>query len=128
MADEDKGGDPKWDVFVNRIEAAFPKLKGPKLDKLLLTESNKDSVRDFCENENVRCLVCPGETITLEETIPSKIGKTKVLLFIRLSPSVLTMENIHTDVSNLFCCCIYCAQLVFLACLSVAKLIEQTRL
>ena len=98
MSDENKSDDSRFDYVAQRIEAAFPKLKGPKLDKLLLTEKNKDTVKDFCESDHARCLVCP-DTIELEETIPSKTGKSKVLLFIRLAPTVLTMENISTDVS-----------------------------
>ena len=102
MSDENKSDDPRFDYVSERIEAAFPKLKGPKLDKLLLTEANKDIVKDFCENDHARCIVCP-DTIVLEETIPSKIGKTKVLLFIRLTPTVLTMENMGTDVRTIIC-------------------------
>ena len=97
MSDENKSDNPIWDYVVARIEAAFPKLKGPKLDKLLLTEANKDMLKEFCETEHTRCLASPGETIAFEPVIPSKIGKTKVLLFIRLAPTVITMENIATN-------------------------------
>ena len=98
MSDENKSDDSRWDYVAQRIEAAFPKLKGPKLDKLLITEANKELVKDFCEHELARCL-CVPDTIILENVIPSKIGKSKVLLFIRLNPTVLTMENMSTNVS-----------------------------
>ena len=98
MADEAKSNDARFDYIAGRIEAAFPKMKGAKLDKLLLTSENMDIVTHFCEDPDMRCLACP-DTVKLDPIIPSKIGKSKVLLLIRLTPTVITMENIATDVS-----------------------------
>jgi len=98
MSDENKSDDPRFDYIAKRIEAAFPKMKGPKLDKLLLTTDNFEIVKEFCENPEVRCLAVP-DTVKLDPIIPSRIGKSKVLLLIRLSPTVLTVDNIATNVS-----------------------------
>jgi hypothetical protein len=102
MADDEKegGGDARFTYFCQRIAAAFPKIakdKG-KLDKLLQTEEIRDFVQIFCEDGATRCLVVP-DTMKLDNVIPSKIGKGKVLLFIRLSSNTLTMENISSEVS-----------------------------
>ena len=53
----------------------------------------------FCDDENKRCLVVP-ENMKLDFTIPSK-AKGKVLVFIKLQPSVLTMDNIHSTITVL---------------------------
>jgi hypothetical protein len=98
MSDENKSQDARFDYIAKRIEAAFPKLKGPKLDKLLLTPDNFDIVKDFCENPEARCLAIP-DTVKLDPIIPSRIGKSKVLLLIRLTPTTLTVDNIATNVS-----------------------------
>ena len=59
----------------------------------------------FCDVEDARSLVVP-ESMKLDKTIPSKMSKGKVLLFIKLRSCVLTMENIQSDVCYaplLFC-------------------------
>jgi hypothetical protein len=99
MSEESKSNDARFDYIAGRIEAAFPKMKGAKLDKLLLTPENMEIVKDFCENPELRCLAVP-DTIKLDPIIPSKIGKAKVLLLIRLTPTVLTIANMATDVSS----------------------------
>lgn len=105
MADESKSDDPRFDYIAKRIEAAFPKMKGPKLDKLLLTNDNFEIVKEFCENPDVRCLAVP-DTVKIDPIIPPKIGKSKVLLLIRLSPTVLTIENMATNVSSTSSACV----------------------
>lgn len=52
----------------------------------------------FCDDEHDRCLVVP-ESMKLDNVIPSKLGKGKLLVFIKLAPVALKMETIMTDVS-----------------------------
>lgn len=52
----------------------------------------------FCDDEFNRCLVVP-ESMKLDHIIPSKLAKGKVLLFVKLRPCVLTLENIQSSVS-----------------------------
>jgi len=54
----------------------------------------------FCDDEHDRCLVVP-ESMKLDNVIPSKLGKSKLLVFIKLAPIALKMESIMTDVSEL---------------------------
>ena len=71
-------------------------------DFQFLTVSNNDTYRDailrFCDDESNRCLVVP-ENLKIDNVIPSKLSKGKVLLFIKLRTCTLKMENIFSDVS-----------------------------
>eukprot|EP01041_Mallomonas_annulata_P000386 gene386-700_t len=84
--------DPKFEYIKDRICSAFPKLVGPKLDKLLATDDVKESIVRFCEDEDARCLVIP-ETMKFDKVIPSKLGKGKVLLFVKLNKCTLRGDN-----------------------------------
>ena len=99
MADD---GDQKADVRINyfkeRVNYGFPKFVGPKLEKLFTTEDVKEIITTFCNDENEGCLVFP-ETLKVDLTLPSKLPKGKVLLFTKLKPCVLTLENIRANVS-----------------------------
>jgi hypothetical protein len=53
----------------------------------------------FCDDEHNRCLVVP-DTMKLDTVIPSKLSKGKVLLFVKLSPCVLSRDNIQANVSG----------------------------
>ena len=57
----------------------------------------RESVNHFCDEEDTRCLVIP-ETMKFDKVIPSKLGKGKVLLFVKLKPCVLKGENMHKNV------------------------------
>ena len=50
-------------------------------------------MQKFCEDENNRMLVVP-ETMKMDNLLPSKLPKGKVLLFIKLNNEVLTEKNI----------------------------------
>ncbi len=80
----------------NRISAAFPK-GGAKMDKALLADEVVEQFNIFCETEDARCLVVP-ESLKLDTVIPSKLGRGKVLLFVKLRPCVLTNETVQTDI------------------------------
>ena len=99
MADD---GDLKVDVRINyfkeRVNYGFPKFVGPKLEKLFTTEDVREIISTFCNDENQGCLVFP-ETLKVDLTLPSKLPKGKVLLFTKLKPCVLTLENIRANVS-----------------------------
>ena len=100
MGDEEtKTNDNRFDYIRGRIASAFPKLAGPKLDKLLMTDEVREICARFCDEENTRCLVVP-DTMKLDTIIPSKIGKTKVLLFIKLVGGSVKLEDMATNVSG----------------------------
>lgn len=67
------------------------------MDKALLGDEVVEQFNIFCETEDARCLVVP-ESLKLDTVIPSKLGKGKVLLFVKLRPCVLTNETVQTDI------------------------------
>jgi len=96
MADEgEKKADLRFDYIKDRIASGFPKLAGPKLDKALGTDEIRETVANFCEDEHSRCLVVP-ESMKIDTVIPSKLSKGKLLLFVKLRPVTLTMQNIQS--------------------------------
>lgn len=96
--DGDDKSDPRWTAVTSRIAASFPKLAGAKLDKILGTEEVKEVVNRFLDDETCRCLVVPGD-MKVDTVIPSKIGKGKVLLFVRLTDSALSRDEVGSQVS-----------------------------
>lgn len=96
--DEAKSADGRFDYIRGRIGNAFPKLVGPKLDKLLLTDEVREICMKFCDDDQTRCLVVP-DTMKLDTIIPSKIGKGKVLLFIKLVGGSIKLEDMPSSVS-----------------------------
>ena len=95
---ENKSSDAKFEYIKNRINSAFPKLAGAKLDKMLTADDVRDAMAAFCDDEHSRCLVVP-ESMKMDKVIPSKLSKGKVLLFIKLNPCVLNEKNIASSVS-----------------------------
>ena len=52
----------------------------------------------FCEDDNKGCLVVP-ESMKFDLVVPSKLSKGKVLLFVKLKPGALKIDNLKTNVS-----------------------------
>jgi hypothetical protein len=100
MGDEEAKADQRFGYIRERIGFAFPKLVGPKLDKLLLTDEVKEICMRFCEDDQTRCLVVP-DSMKLDTVIPSKIGKGKVLLFIKLKAGAVKYEEMPSSVRSL---------------------------
>ena len=94
---EDKN-DPRFSAVAGRIAASFPKLAGAKLDKVLNTEEVKEVIQRFLDEDECRCLVVP-DSLKVDNVIPSKIGKGKVLLFVRLSDGPLSKDDVGSQVS-----------------------------
>ena len=92
------GGEAKFDFIKKRIESAFPKLAGAKLDKSLQADDVREAMVQFCEDKDNRCLVVP-DSMKMERVIPSKLSKGKLLLFIKLFPVALDEKNIGSSVS-----------------------------
>ena len=95
---EDKN-DPRFSAVAGRIAATFPKLAGAKLDKVLNTEEVKEVILRFLDEDHCRCLVVP-DSLKVDNVIPSKIGKGKVLLFVRLTDGPLSKDDIGSQVST----------------------------
>ena len=100
MGDDEAKADNRFGYIRERIGNAFPKLVGPKLDKLLLTDEIKELCMRFCDEADFRCLVVP-ETMKLDTVIPSKIGKGKVLLLIKLVAGPVKLDDMAQNVSFL---------------------------
>jgi len=98
MGDDEAKADNRFGYIRERIGNAFPKLVGPKLDKLLLTDEVKEICMRFCDDPETRCLVVP-DNMKLDTVIPSKIGKGKVLLFIKLVHGPVKLEEMSQNVS-----------------------------
>lgn len=64
----------------------------------IITIINREAIQHFCELDENRCLVVP-DSMKLDKVIPSKLSKGKVLLFVKLRPCTLKMDNIQSDVS-----------------------------
>jgi hypothetical protein len=62
--------------------------------------THREVIVRFCDDDGTRCLAVP-ENLKLETAIPTKMGKGKVLLFIKLRSCVLKKENMQSDVSAL---------------------------
>lgn len=92
--------DERFNYIKARIDSGFPKLAGAKLDKLLLTDEKKEIILQFCDDETNRCLVVP-ESMSVDTNIPSKSGKGKCLVFVKLTNCKLTLEEMSTQVSNI---------------------------
>jgi len=93
MAEEKS--DVRFNYIKDRLVSGYPKLAGAKLDKALAEEANKEAIEHFIADENSRCLVVP-DTLKIDSAIPSKLSKGKVLLFIKLEPCALTIDNLQT--------------------------------
>ena len=100
MGDDEAKADNRFGYIRERIGNAFPKLVGPKLDKLLLTDEIKELCMRFCDEADFRCLVVP-ESMKLDTVIPSKIGKGKVLLLIKLVAGPVKLDDMPQNVSFL---------------------------
>jgi len=97
MGDEAVWSDARFEYLKERITSAFPKLAGPKLDKMLMTDDVKEAVLRFVDDEDSRCLVVP-ETMRFDTLIPSKLSKGKVLLFVKLRACALKASTMSTNV------------------------------
>jgi len=97
---ENRSSDARFDYIKNRINFAFPKLAGAKLDKMLMADDVREAFAAFCDYEHNRCLVVP-ESMKMDKVIPSKLSKGKILLFIKLNSCVLNEKNITSSVSLL---------------------------
>jgi hypothetical protein len=97
--DGDDKSDPRWSAVAGRIAASFPKLAGAKLDKVLGAEEVKEVIQRFLDDETCRCLVVP-DSLKVDTVIPSKIGKGKVLLFVRLTDGPLNKDDVGSQVST----------------------------
>jgi dynein heavy chain len=90
--DEKSSAGMVMDALKKRLASAFPKLVGNKLDKALVLEENAEMMRVFVEDPATRALVVPQD-LKFDHVIPSKLGKGKVLLFVKL-------DNVALDSSN----------------------------
>lgn len=95
--DEEKKGDERMPILKQKIASGFPKLASTagKIDKLLASEENMEKVTIFFEDPHTRCLVIP-ESLKLENVIPSKLGKSKVLVLVKMEEVTLTPELMST--------------------------------
>jgi len=90
--------DHRFEYIKERIAQTFPKLAGPKLEKLISNDEFNQAIFHFMDAENSRCLVVP-ESMKVDTIIPSKLSKGKVLLFVKLTPCTLT--TIETMQANM---------------------------
>jgi len=88
--------DARFNYIKARIDSGFPKIAGAKLDKLLLTDEKREIILQFCDDETNRCLVVP-ESMSVDTNIPSKSGKGKCLVFVKLTNCKLTLEEMSTQ-------------------------------
>ncbi len=93
----------KFEFFKSRISSAFPKLAGAKLDKLLAADEIKEAMQQFCDDDQSRCMVVP-ENMKFDKVIPSKLGKGKVLVFIKLQNATLNSKNMNQNVIIIISC------------------------
>ena len=97
--DDDKKIDARLPFLKDKIASGFPKLAATagKIDKLLETEENKEFITIFFDDPHTRCLVVP-ESLKLDNVIPSKLGKTKVLVLVKLEEVAISKENMQTAI------------------------------
>ena len=89
-------GEPKWtdervNFLVKRIQSSFPKLAGPKFDKLFQTEDNQARLDEFFKQEE-KCFLVIGENLKCEHSMPQKMWKGKSLVFMKNGPCVVSAK------------------------------------
>jgi dynein heavy chain len=95
--DEEKVNDSRYDLLCARVIASFPKLGDGKLVKAFAEEATKELIMRFLDEDDCRCLVVP-ESLKVDVTIPSKLGKGKILLFVKLGGDKLDSEKMSSQI------------------------------
>ena len=96
MADEE-GGDARIPWLESRTQTAFKTMKAEKFKKGFNSDDNVRVITEFLDSPDVRVLLF-SENLSASHGLPKKMGKNKILYFLKVGSGSVTKESIASDV------------------------------